>query len=849
SITKNGWWQLSPSLKSLSLSQWSELDYNHIFYFNEPAGKWAKTTSLTEGLGQIVYLKGSSFTSGAKLLEETGRPNTGDQTYLLTSDGSHDNTETNIGWNFISNPYAAPIDWESVSGWAKNNVIGSFYVWDAASGDYIEFVDNIGNPVIAPGQGFWVKVNDINASASIVITEDAKSETRSSIYRQKAVDPLLSIEIKDPAANTDKMYVRLKEGATNEFDSEFDAYKMAGDFVVISSFTDAGTELSINSLPIDLMQKTIPLNITSKQKGTHQLNISRSALDHQKILLKDKFLNQVVDLDQEASYQFDITNDAASYGVNRFELVITQEVQFKINTQTIYSNTSASIPVTVSNFKNILATQFSLSWDESLMSYSKVHSFALPSMTEANFNQAAASSLAFVWDQQDLIPQSLADGDTLFVLQFDVVGLSDVTTSLSLPGSVVDAEVIGTDLVTLASAYRSGEIMISKTKTLAGKVQDINQKPVVASIVTDGTTKLATTDATGHYSIELASDQEVDLSISSNEPGNKSGISTLDILMARRHLLAQEVLTNPFIKSAADVDGSGNVSVMDIALIRQIILGHEENAIKNKSWRYLSASAAMENVLANDPDQYYDFVAIKIGDLNSSWNTDNSKLMTTDLLKVSPAQATSGQQVEVPVSINQKRIVTGFQMTLNYDADKLELQNIISPDLKVNFFIKKPGEAVVQWDDQEATGLLYDVEEVLFNLVFAVTGSAGESAAISINSELTDAILLDEKLNEYLLANSLAEVSITEELFTNVNFGNYPNPVVDYTNLVFNATEAGPVKISIYDAAGHRLETISENAEVGYNSLEWSNKNYKTGTYILKMQQGDKSYTTRMLIK
>ena len=850
SITQSGWWLFGPTLESITLAQWSEFAYKYVYYYNEPSGRWARTTtSLDNGLGQSIYLFASNFTSGSKLLEESGRPNVGTQSFNVTSDGTYDGTLENYGWNLITNPYPAPIDWSTVAGWTKNNMIGSFYIWDAAAGDYTEIVSGVGNTVIAPGQSFWVKVNDINLAASLSVTEDAKSETRSSIYRKQSVDPLLTVEMTDPAANADKMYLRLKDGATDEFDSEFDAYKMSGNHLAISSITEKGTELSINSLPADLIQKSIQLKVTSKQKGTHQLNFSLANFEYQKMVLKDNYLNKSINLEEVSSYQFEITTEAASFGSERFELIISQESQFVIKPQTVYNNKTAEIPVTVSNFKNILAAQFSLSWDESLLKLNQVHSFGLASLTEAHFNQVNASSLTFVWDQQDLVPQSLEEGDTLFIMQFEITSASEVSTSFLFPGTDVAPEVIGEGLVSLGSAFQTGEVAIKTTKTISGYVKDVNQKPVSAQLVVMGTDETVSTDASGKYSIELSSDQASELYIQSNDKSNKSGISTLDILLVRRHLLAQEIISNPFVMSAADVDGSGSISVMDIALIRQVILGYEDNVTTNQSWRYLSAETHEEKVMAQDPEQSYDFVAVKIGDLNGSWNTDNSRLTSSELLQINSVPASSGQQVEIPVSINQTQTITGMQMTINYDAEKLSLQDIAASDLQVNFHISKPGQAIVQWDDYQATGLIYQADEVLFNLVFTVTGKAGETAAVSLNSDLTSATIVDDQLNEYLVASSIAEVNISDAFDTEVSFGNYPNPVAERTNIIFNAVEAGPAKIILYDVNGHQMESFIENASTGFNSIEWENKNYKSGTYILKMQQGNQSYTTRMLIK
>lgn len=52
-----------------------------------------------------------------------------------------------------------------------------------------------------------------------------------------------------------------------------------------------------------------------------------------------------------------------------------------------------------------------------------------------------------------------------------------------------------------------------------------------------------------------------------------NGLTTLDIIAVQRHILGLEILPKPYGWIAADVNGSGTITTLDIVLMRQVILG------------------------------------------------------------------------------------------------------------------------------------------------------------------------------------------------------------------------------------------------------------------------------------
>ena len=86
---------------------------------------------------------------------------------------------------------------------------------------------------------------------------------------------------------------------------------------------------------------------------------------------------------------------------------------------------------------------------------------------------------------------------------------------------------------------------------------------------------------TGSLSFEYPSAQIPEMSnptitITTDAPANTGGLSALDIVKIRKHILGFEPLTTPWQLIAADVTGEGNSSSLDIVRLRKVVLGFED---------------------------------------------------------------------------------------------------------------------------------------------------------------------------------------------------------------------------------------------------------------------------------
>lgn len=219
------------------------------------------SNSLTEGRGLFTYIFGDIDTDPnyndilpfPVTLEVQGNEFEGpvdfDVTYTATADS---------GWNLVGNPYAASIDWDNSSNWTKTNIDGTIYLWDYDQDQFITWngtTGDLGNGLIAPFQGFWVKANA--ASPSLIVNEDAKTTGGSfvgKIANQVHAHPSFSIRAvsEQKEASTHFMFSSNARMGKDVFDGyRLQPFSGLDKYLNISSVSSSGEQFAINNLPRD----------------------------------------------------------------------------------------------------------------------------------------------------------------------------------------------------------------------------------------------------------------------------------------------------------------------------------------------------------------------------------------------------------------------------------------------------------------------------------------------------------------------------------------------------------------------------------------------------------------------
>ncbi|WP_299701491.1 S8/S53 family peptidase [uncultured Pontibacter sp.] len=96
-----------------------------------------------------------------------------------------------------------------------------------------------------------------------------------------------------------------------------------------------------------------------------------------------------------------------------------------------------------------------------------------------------------------------------------------------------------------------------------------------------------------------------------------------------------------------------------------------------------------------------------------------------------------------------------------------------------------------------------------------------------------------------LAAESTSNLVISEE----GKLVSYPNPFSESTTIRYAVEQDGPVLVEVFDILGQKVRTlVSESKTAGNHSVDFRAENLPAGTYIYKVEAGNKVYSNKMLL-
>ncbi|MCF7832418.1 MAG: T9SS type A sorting domain-containing protein [Candidatus Marinimicrobia bacterium] len=78
---------------------------------------------------------------------------------------------------------------------------------------------------------------------------------------------------------------------------------------------------------------------------------------------------------------------------------------------------------------------------------------------------------------------------------------------------------------------------------------------------------------------------------------------------------------------------------------------------------------------------------------------------------------------------------------------------------------------------------------------------------------------------------------------------NYPNPFNPITTINYTIPSESKVKLSIYDISGQLVETLIDDFyQAGQYEVKWNASNYSSGIYISRLENGNSTYSRKMVL-
>ncbi|HHS95951.1 MAG TPA: T9SS type A sorting domain-containing protein, partial [Phaeodactylibacter sp.] len=357
---------------------------------------------------------------------------------------------------------------------------------------------------------------------------------------------------------------------------------------------------------------------------------------------------------------------------------------------------------------------------------------------------------------------------------------------------------------------------------------------------------VAFTNAEGIYTMNLPTEENYVITPEKDDD-LLNGVSTYDLVLMSRHILEIELLDSPYKIIAADVNNSGDKpTTFDIVELRKVILFINDEFPDNTSWRFIDADYVFPNP-ANPFEQVFpesypingltgdmadlDFVAVKIGDVNGSAQTNGfasdaeGRDFTGRLdLNVEDIQLSEGESRFVEVKAGDFQNIMGYQFTMTFEGvEVLDVIPGVLPSMAIdNFGLQHlpQGMLTCSWNSVEALSL--SPETVLFTLELKAKRDLLVSDALRISSQLTAAEAYAEELGNIGLKEVHFVFRNGDQVLNEDSFELYqnrPNPFKDETIIAFDLPQKGEAALTVYDLSGRILTKVSKTFDKGYNEV------------------------------
>lgn len=315
----------------------------------------------------------------------------------------------------------------------------------------------------------------------------------------------------------------------------------------------------------------------------------------------------------------------------------------------------------------------------------------------------------------------------------------------------------------------------------------------------------------------------------------QEGVNLLDKILMMEHLLGIRVLS-PYQLYAADLSQDGFLSVLDVALMDQLINGTLNPAFDH-NWKFYDRSTQLPSADISNPIQPYKFIGVKMGDIDNSY-IPNAPLPLQEIdLTVTDEILNRKESYSIPFYLGQNERVSGFSLRIATENIPVEFQSVVAPALpgfsmETNVNITAD-EITINWIAPQEY-LEYGVALPMTTPLFTLQLKPLENGILSqslVLSESNDNLLKPTNEEgalafafewENVIISSVLNPGSTQPL----SF--YPNPVKD--EIRFNGFEPGAEgTVTIFDASGrvYQAETLAPAMQI---------ENITEGMYYLKLE-------------
>jgi hypothetical protein len=344
-----------------------------------------------------------------------------------------------------------------------------------------------------------------------------------------------------------------------------------------------------------------------------------------------------------------------------------------------------------------------------------------------------------------------------------------------------------------------------------------------------------------------------------------NGVSTFDLVLISKHILALTPFDSPYKIIAADANKSKSVTSLDVVTIRKLILGIDTAFAQSTSWRFVPSAYTFPNPLnpfqtsfpesidvslQTTPVNDQDFIAVKVGDINGSANPAlispfEERTSGAWPIGITMQDAQKEQKIAATITGDLANIA-GFQFSLIFNLSDWEFEGIepLYPGLSTDHFGAnrvQQGVLSVCFENPDVFASLQtsgrinktEAEQPLFRLIFTAKKNDAGSEQLRLGDWPTPALA-------YRADGTTLQPALEYRGNTSGEIRAFPNPFGASGVWLQGYIPAGK-GLRVFDNRG-RLIHHSEHSATGQNQFFFLPASVfpESGTYYYQVEGHDK---------
>ena len=432
---------------------------------------------------------------------------------------------------------------------------------------------------------------------------------------------------------------------------------------------------------------------------------------------------------------------------------------------------------------------------------------------------------------------------------------SNNTDTLMLKTAVGGCDSIVTLNLTISNIEVSGNIVSPQTLTPIEV-----KRPATVNI--SGTTNQSFSVYNNYISQCLPNGSAATVRLTKNNDSIKTnGVTALDIALVQSHILGKSILSNPYKVIAADVNGDGKVTALDIVYMKRLILGIDTTFTntttkQTRLWSFIDSSYKFPDT--TNPFPFKDsisyiglsisktnqtFIGIKLGDVNWDWSplvarpvvkNTNAIELSYSLGAPSDAPKASDGYIRIPVKVKNFKDMLGMQFTISFDPATLQWQGLGNNPLGIETGTNhaEDGSVSFLWVDVKNEIKILEDGSVIMELVFK-TIKPFNNETLDLNGSVTSVVAYDKDFQSHnvVLKPSVINSTDTKDIWTVA-----PNPTTDgVIKVQMNLKDQKIIVFRLIDNTGRVLLIKQVEGVKGSNNITLREGRYiPSGTYYLQ---------------